>query len=157
MRITKMCASLLLVSLSLSVLAEDKVKADDVLGFWLSESKKGVVEIYKKGDEFEGKLVWIKDIHDGKVEDKLDINNPEESERKKSLKGLVNLKGFKFDGNEWTGGTIYDPQKGKTYKAFMKMDGNDKLKIRGYIGISLFGRTTEWERQKSAVPDSYSK
>lgn len=152
-----MCASLLLVSLSLSVLAEDKVKADDVLGFWLSESKKGVVEIYKKGDEFEGKLVWIKDIHDGKVEDKLDINNPEESERKKSLKGLVNLKGFKFDGNEWTGGTIYDPQKGKTYKAFMKMDGNDKLKIRGYIGISLFGRTTEWERQKSAVPDSYSK
>ncbi|MEE2671040.1 MAG: DUF2147 domain-containing protein [Bdellovibrionota bacterium] len=157
MRITKMCASLLLISLSLSVLAEDKVKADDVLGFWLSESKKGVVEIYKKGDEFEGKLVWIKDIHDGKVEDKLDINNPEESERKKSLKGLVNLKGFKFDGNEWTGGTIYDPQKGKTYKAFMKMDGNDKLKIRGYIGISLFGRTTEWERQKSAVPDSYSK
>lgn len=152
-----MCASLLLISLSLSVLAEDKVKADDVLGFWLSESKKGVVEIYKKGDEFEGKLVWIKDIHDGKVEDKLDINNPEESERKKSLKGLVNLKGFKFDGNEWTGGTIYDPQKGKTYKAFMKMDGNDKLKIRGYIGISLFGRTTEWERQKSAVPDSYSK
>lgn len=157
MRITEICVSLLLLSLSLSVLAEDKVKADDVLGFWLSESKKGVVEIYKKGDEFEGKLVWIKDIHDGKVEDKLDINNPEESERKKSLKGLVNLKGFKFDGNEWTGGTIYDPQKGKTYKAFMKMDGNDKLKIRGYIGISLFGRTTEWERQKSAVPDSYSK
>ncbi len=69
--------------------------------------------------------------------------------------GLVNLEGFKFDDGEWEDGTIYDPKSGKTYSATMELDGKNLLKIRGYVGISLFGRTTEWTRQKSKTPDKF--
>lgn len=157
MRVTKIFVSLLLIAFSINVFAKEKFQADDVLGFWLSESGKGVVEIYKNGNKFEGKLVWIKDIYTGKVEDKFDIHNPDEEKRKKSLQGLVNLHGFEFDDGEWTGGKIYDPQKGKTYKSYMRMESKELLKIRGYIGFALIGRTTEWKRQKSAIPDEYVK
>ena len=151
MLVKKIYAILLLTLISTSGFAKD-YKADDILGFWLAESGSGVIEIYKKGDEYLGKLVWIKDIHEGKVKEKLDENNPDKDKRSRSLIGLVNLKGFEFKDNEWSGGEIYDPKKGKTYSAFMKLDGKDTLKLRGYVGVSLFGRTTEWSRQKHGHP-----
>lgn len=53
------------------------------------------------------------------------------------------LKGFEFDDDEWEDGTIYDPENGKTYSCTIKFrDG--KLDLRGYIGISLIGRTQTW-------------
>ena len=133
--------------------------ADAILGYWLSESGKGVIQIYKKGNEFEGKLVWIKDIHDGKVKDKFDIENPDEKLKTRSLVGLVNLHGFKFDKDdqEWTDGKIYDPNNGKTYSSYMSLKSKNELKLRGYIGIALIGRTSKWIRQKSTTPDKYSK
>lgn len=140
--------------LSLSSLAED-VKSSDILGFWLSEEGTAVIEITKKDKKFEGKLVWLKVLHEGKVKEKLDDKNPDESLRSRPLLGLVNLEGFKFDDGEWEDGTIYDPKSGKTYSATMELDGKNLLKIRGYVGISLFGRTTEWTRQKSKTPDKF--
>ncbi|MAZ47261.1 MAG: SIGNAL peptide protein [Halobacteriovoraceae bacterium] len=157
MRLIKIFVRLLLVSFSLNSFGEFKAEPTDIVGFWLSENKKGVVEIYPKGDAFEGKIVWVKDIYEGKADVKFDIHNPDKSKRKQPLIGLVNLKNFKFDGREWSGGTIYDPQKGKTYKAFMRLSKKDTMKLRGFIGISLFGRTEVWSRQKSATPDSYEK
>ncbi|MBT4791781.1 MAG: DUF2147 domain-containing protein [Halobacteriovoraceae bacterium] len=145
-----------LISFSTPCLAQ-KFSADDILGFWLSESKTGVIEVYKEGEEFAGKLVWLKEIHEGKVKIKLDIENPDEKLQKRSLMNLKNLHGFKFDGDIWSGGKIYDPKKGKTYSAKMTMKSIDKLDLRGYVGISLFGRTSSWTRQKSAIPDSYAK
>ncbi len=63
---------------SLSAHAED-VKADDILGFWLTEEKTGVIEIKKNTDnEYYGEIVWVKDVHTGKVKDKKDVNNPDE-------------------------------------------------------------------------------
>ena len=67
------------------------------------------------------------------------------------------LSGFKYSDGEYSGGTIYDPQSGKTYKSYMKLDGPDKIKLRGYVGISLFGKTSYWMRQKSKIPDEYNK
>jgi len=61
--------------------------------------------------------------------------------------GLEILKNFKYKGtNEWTGGRIYDPKNGKTYSCNMRLEG-DTLKVRGYIGISVLGRTTVWTRK----------
>ena len=55
------------------------------------------------------------------------------------------LKNFVFDGDdEWSDGSIYDPKNGKTYKCYIKFDNPQMLKIRGYIGVSLLGRTTHW-------------
>ena len=56
------------------------------------------------------------------------------------------LTGLKKDGDEWSGGKILDPKNGKTYKCYIKLEDNNTLKLRGYIGISLFGRTAIWKR-----------
>jgi uncharacterized protein (DUF2147 family) len=56
------------------------------------------------------------------------------------------LSGFKFDGKIWEDGTIYDPKNGKTYSCIIKSKGPNILDIRGYIGISIIGRTTTWTR-----------
>jgi uncharacterized protein (DUF2147 family) len=64
----------------------------------------------------------------------------------KKVVGLNILWGLKDQGNgEWDGGSILDPKTGKIYKAKMTLKG-DKLYVRGYIGVSLLGRTQTWVR-----------
>jgi len=82
---------------------------------------------------------------------KVDRNNPDVALRSRPLIGLPLVSGFHFAGaDEWTGGTIYDPENGKTYSCKITLMSNGSLKVRGYIGISLFGRTTAWTRLVSA-------
>lgn len=123
-------------------------KADDVLGQWYSENNESLIEIYKTGNKYYGKIIWLKEpLRDGKP--KLDDKNPDEKLRSRPIIGLVILKDFVFDGEkEWSDGKIYDPKSGKTYSCYMELENRDKLKIRGYIGISLIGRTTYWTRKK---------
>jgi|APSaa5957512576_1039674.scaffolds.fasta_scaffold53874_1 uncharacterized protein (DUF2147 family) len=118
-------------------------KQDKVLGKWFSEDKKGVVEIYKVGNKYNGKIVEILD----KNAERYDINNPDPSKRKQSKLGLVILKNFVFDDDEWEDGTIYDPKNGKTYSCVMELENDNVLEITGYIGITLFGRTAIWTRK----------
>ncbi len=153
MLIKKIYALIFSSLLSLNVYADPK--ATDILGFWLSEEGRAVIEITQDGDEFKGKLVWLKVLADGEVKEKLDDKNPDESLRSRSLLGLENLKGFHFDDGEWEDGTIYDPKSGKTYSSYMELKDQDTLKIRGYVGISLLGKTTIWKRQdKSKYQDN---
>ncbi len=60
--------------------------------------------------------------------------------------GMVILRNFKPDGDDWTGGTVVDPDNGKEYKGKIWSVGKDKLYMRGFIGISLLGRTQSWVR-----------
>src|SRR5947199_9466884 len=114
-------------------------------GFWFNDTKEAKILIYKSGDcKFYGKIVWLKEpLKNGKP--KIDEKNSDRVMQKQPLVGLVILKGFQADNNSYTEGTIYDPDNGKTYDCKMNYQGK-KLSIRGYIGISLFGRTTVWER-----------
>lgn len=121
--------------------------ADDILGVWLNEDKDAHVEVYKEGDKYFGKIVWLKFPNDevtGKP--KVDDENPDENLQNEPVLGLVLLKDFVFDEDEWDSGTIYDPKNGKTYDCYMVLKDEDNLKIRGYIGITLLGRTTYWTR-----------
>lgn len=156
MHLKRIFVLLLLSSFSTVTLAK-KFSSDDITGFWLSEKGTGVIEVYKQGDKYEGKLVWIKDIYEGKFDDKFDDKNPDEELRKRSLQDIKMLQGFSFNGVKWSGGEIYDPESGKTYSAYMKLQNENLLKLRGYIGVSFLGRTSEWTRQKSAVPDRYAE
>lgn len=62
--------------------------------------------------------------------------------------GMTILRHMRQDGAEWSGGEILDPENGKTYHAKMKLaDGGQKLIVRGYIGVSLFGRSQTWIRR----------
>jgi uncharacterized protein (DUF2147 family) len=138
--------TLSIAMLLLFVLSVSAQNADAVLGKWLNPSGEGQVEIYKKGDKYFGKLAWIKFPDDASGKPKTDIKNPDASLRTRPELGLELLKNFTFDGdNVYEGGTIYDPKSGKTYSCKMTLNGK-KLKIRGYIGVSLFGRTEEWTR-----------
>lgn len=67
----------------------------------------------------------------------------------KSLIGLRILWGLRQSGDRWTGGLIVDPDNGKTYRCEIVVeDSGNKLKVRGYIGFSLFGRTEYWLRER---------
>lgn len=133
-------------------LQAQEVVANDVLGVWLNEDKDAHVKIYKEGDKFFGKIVWIKDPIDPETgEPKLDKHNPDPELKKRPSLGLILLTDFVWDGDEWDDGDIYDPKNGKTYSCYMKFTDEtdlDTLKIRGYVGISLLGRTTYWTRVK---------
>ena len=122
-------------------------KADDITGNWLTGGKEPAkIQIYKSGEKFSGKIVWLKNpIENGKQ--RVDANNPDKAKRSNPIIGLVMLTGFKFDGNdEWKGGDIYDPESGKTYSSYLYLKDKNTLKVRGYVGISLFGRTETWAR-----------
>lgn len=119
------------------------VKADDILGTWLTGSGKAKVQIYKSGNKYNGKIVWLKNptYDDGKP--KVDKNNKDKAKQSTPLMGLNLLKDFEFDDDEWEDGTIYDPEDGKTYSCNIKMR-NGSLDVRGYVGLSLLGRTQIW-------------
>ena len=93
-----------------------------------------------------GKIVWLKEPNlNGKP--KTDANNPESKNHNNPLLGMVFLKGFKVKGtNKWVDGKIYDPRNGKTYSCEMTMVNPNKLNVRGFIGFSLLGSTTEFTR-----------
>jgi len=123
-------------------------KKDDILGKWINPSGEGQVEIYKRGDKFYGKLAWIKAPNDEKGKPKTDLKNPQANLRSKPILGLEILKDFTFEDGKWTDGTIYDPKTGKTYSCNLTIKENGQLNIRGYIGISLIGRSESWKRVK---------
>ena len=156
MLMKKIFVILSLISFSSITLAE-KFSTDEILGFWLTKEERAVIQIYKNGDKYEGKLVWLIDVHNGKKEIILDDKNPDEDLQKRNLQGLINLKGFIFEDGEWVDGEIYDPNKGKTYSAKMKLENKNELHLRGYIGIPMFGRTSEWVRQAGITPDKFQK
>lgn len=143
----------ILVSSS-SLFAKEK-DTEKILGYWLSENGRAVINIYQNKELYFGKIVWLLVQHTGKVKIPLDINNDDKELKKRKLMGLDILTGFKFEDGEFSGGQVYDPKSGNTYKAYMKLESDNKIKLRGYIGISLFGRTSYWERQKSIIPDQY--
>ena len=123
-------------------------KNDDIVGKWLNATGEGQIEIYKKGDKYFGKLAWIKEPNDEKGKVKTDIKNPNASLRNKPILGIELLKDFVFESPKWTDGTIYDPKSGKTYSCNLTLKDQNHLSVRGYIGISLIGRSEVWKRIK---------
>ncbi len=141
----KLTFILLFAAISFAGLAQNK---DAILGKWINSSSEAHVEITKKGDKYFGKIVWVKDPKDEKGNNKTDVKNPDESLKSRPILGLEILKNFVYEDGKWTDGKIYDPKSGKTYSCNMSMKGNDVLNMRGYIGISLIGRSETWKRVK---------
>lgn len=129
--------------------AQNKSEANKILGLWQTGSGKGRIQISAYGDKFGGKLVWLKEPLDEKGNPKMDIKNPDEAKRKNPKIGINNLLGFTYEGKgKYENGTIYDPENGKIYKCVMTLENDSILKVRGYIGITMVGRTDVWKRIK---------
>jgi uncharacterized protein (DUF2147 family) len=119
------------------------------VGFWVTQDHGGVVSIAPCDSGLCGFIVGLRTDHPpGALI--ADVHNPDPAKRNDPICGLAlmgSLKTAKGKPNKWEDGWVYDPESGNTYKAEMQLDGPDMLKLRGYIGISLFGRTEVWKRE----------
>jgi len=122
---------------------------DAIVGVWKTGEGNAMVRIYKNGEKYQGKIVWLKEPNDPETgKPKVDKNHPEENVRTRSLLGLINVWGFSYiEKDLWDNGSIYDPKNGSTYSCTIKMSNANTIEVRGYIGISLIGRTDTWTRQ----------
>jgi len=146
MKMKQMLFSLVLFLLAIFPASSMKSGVDELLGIWWNHEKDAHIEIYKCGNQFCGKIVWLKEPNEDGAPKK-DKHNPEEALQSRPLIGLDILSGFEFkEEGSWEDGTIYNPRDGKTYSCYLKMLEEGKLKVRGFVGISLIGKTQYWER-----------
>ena len=125
--------------------------ADDIHGLWINNKDVGkqkfAVMIEDCGNKLCGRLYWLKKPLSASGLPKRDKHNPNEALRDRPLCGLQILTGFQYAGDStWNAGEIYNPDDGLTFSSTMKLAPEGSLKIRGYVGISLFGKTLEWVR-----------
>ena len=121
---------------------------DAVVGVWKNGEGTGMIQIYKKDNKYFGRLVWLKVSNNPDGTPRTDVNNPENSKKKVQLRGLVNMRDFTYAGdNKGDNGKIYDPKNGSDYSCEMNLTNANTLEVRGFIGVSLFGRTDVWKRQ----------
>ncbi len=126
-----------------SFVLHSQEKSDLILGTYMTENNRSMVEITKKETKYFGKIIWMRES------EKLDDKNPNEALRKEKILGQEILKNFIFNGIDvWHLGTIYDPKNGKTYSCKITKDEKENLNVRGFIGVSLIGRTTFWVKVK---------
>ena len=126
-------------------------EGEAIVGKWLNQEGTSHIQIFKATNgsfagKYFGKIVWLKEpLKNGKP--KVDDLNPDPKKHSVPLLGLQILKNFVYDADdkEWEDGTIYDPKNGKTYSCIMTLSGNN-LNVRGYVGISMLGRTGVWTR-----------
>ena len=137
----KFCVLLLFVFFSINV------NSQSILGKWktiddATGEAKSIVEVFSKSGKIYAKVV---DILDPATKNNLCKQCPGDDKNKPIL-GLNIIKGLSKDGAEYNSGEILDPKNGNLYKCALSLESKDKLKVRGYIGFSLIGRTQYWYR-----------
>ena len=121
------------------------VFAEDILGLW--ETGDSHVEIHACGDRLCGRIVALDEPLDKDGNERFDKNNPDPALRSRPVLGMDLIAGLVRAGRKkWEDGTIYNPRDGKTYKCEMKLQRNGSLKVRGYVGTPLLGKTVVWTR-----------
>ncbi len=136
-----------------------------LIALWMPQvffAQHSVLGKWKTIDDETGKAVSVIEIFEskGKIYGKIvELLNPRDRDRKcvncsgqdhnKPIMGLTVIKGLSKVGNEYTGGKILDPKHGKLYKSTIALESRDRLKVRGYIGVQLLGRTQYWERVRN--------
>ncbi len=142
---------LLTIFVSSFIFPSDKASP---IGFWKSiddktGKAKSVIKIKQTDGSLQGKILKLLD-REGKDPNPKCKKCTDELRKNQPIIGMKILSNLKKDGNEWSGGKILDPKNGKEYKCYIKvLDNGKKLKVRGYIGFSLFGRTQYWYRIKN--------
>ncbi|MBU0741479.1 DUF2147 domain-containing protein [bacterium] len=159
----------LLLTASLALLAAAAAPAndlptapDDILGVWETahdDESWSRIEIYKRDGRYHGRIVYLSspvypdDGSDGPPgQPRMDLNNPDESLRKRPIQGLRLMRNFRHDDGDgkWKDGRIYDPKSGNTYRCKLTLKGPDTLEVFGYkkVGFVKLGRDTAWTRHR---------
>jgi uncharacterized protein (DUF2147 family) len=129
-------------------LGEIAVRAGDSaspIGFW--KGGDGTFEMFETEGKLSARIVALSEPKTAEGKEKTDIYNPDPSKRSYPIIGLVFISGFmKTSDTRWENGTVYDPKSGRTYSCIMDLQGPDKIKLRGFLGIALMGRNYFWAR-----------
>ena len=122
--------------------------AGEAIGTWATEGSKSHVEIALCGEKLCGRIIWLKEPLDDQGKPKFDANNPDTALQSRPILGLALLANFVPDGepNVWNNGTIYNPEDGEIYSCTLTLLDDKTLKVRGYVGLPLFGKTQIWTR-----------
>jgi uncharacterized protein (DUF2147 family) len=123
--------------------------ANDITGTWLNKDKDAHIKIYSSYGKYYGQIVWLKIPNDPETgKPKLDKHNPDAALRTKPVLNLIILKNLEFDADdqEWSDGEVYDPKTGNDYSLTCTLKDKNTMELRGYMGISLLGRTDIWTR-----------
>ena len=122
--------------------AQPVAAADAILGNWLTQPRDGIIRISRTADgHYEGRIVG------GDSPGRLDTHNPDPARRGERLLGRTILRDMTYVGSgRWSGGTIYDPDSGHTYRCRIEWRSPEQLRVRGFLGISLLGRSQIWTR-----------
>ena len=116
--------------------------APSVLGLWLTDDQKGVVEIVHCGQKLCGIIARVLDR--SPAAPKTDVHNPDATLRNRPIVGLPVLSGFTGSGGSWKGGRAYDPKSGKSYRAYLESQPDGSLKVSGCILV--FCQSRRWTR-----------
>lgn len=144
-----MRALLLLTLFFVTTSFATKIDPTTILGVWKTGEGTAHIQIVQNGSTFQGKIIWLRDPNDPATgKPKTDQKHPDAKVRNRPIIGLTNVWGFTYKGDGvWEDGKIYDPKNGKTYDCVIKLKDNNTLSVRGYIGVTLIGRTDLWTRQ----------
>ena len=143
--------NLLITSLLLLFFWGVSAQSDDVFGRWktvddVTGEVKSVVEIYEKDGKAYGKVSKI--LHPDPSKQFTTCDRCTDERKDQRVLGMIIINGLKKDGKQYNGGKILDPERGKEYKCYISLVEKNKLKVRGYIGIKLLGRTQYWFREE---------
>lgn len=123
--------------------------SDALMGTWAPEDNAFHVQIERIGNKYYGKLVWLDRPNNADGTPKKDVYNPDPSLRSMPFMGLRTLRDMEYKGtNIWSGGTIYDPESGKTYDCRIVLNNSNQAEIRGYMGVVILGKTVLFHRVK---------
>jgi uncharacterized protein (DUF2147 family) len=145
-------AHLVLFSIILTAAPAGAVDADSVIGFWNTQDHDALFEIYRCGSLYCGRISRLEEPNYPPTDKhmpgrpKVDSHNPDPALRNRTLVGLPLISGFHYEGDSSWKGMIYNPEDGQTYRCNFSMAGENRLNVRGYIGIPLLGRTQTWTR-----------
>ena len=105
--------------------------ATSPVGSWVTEDGTAEVTIVQCGQSLCGTVAEVLAVQPGIPQ--TDVHNPKPALRERPLRGLAVLQGFIWSGTQWTGGTIYDPKSGKTYRSKLSMNADGTLRVSGCV------------------------
>ena len=145
MKVIMITTLVLMLSLPMLLSAQN---ADRILGTWYNGERSSKIEIVKTNSgAYQGRIVWLADPYVVAGNPIVDVRNPNREHRSRALMRLVILTGLQFkEGNRFDSGRIYDPKSGNTYSCKAELRNNNTLALRGFMGVSLIGRTDVWTR-----------
>ena len=142
-RLPRALAALLLACVTCVAMASDSTP----LGLWTtiddrSGKVRSEVRIYERDGALHGRIEKI--ILPGRHNRCVACTD---ERRDQPALGLVVIRNMKRDGETWSGGDVLDPENGKVYAATLRLEDEGRvLKLRGFVGVPLFGRTQTWTR-----------